>query len=121
MGDAAVTSGVVPAGGAVAEPAGGDGDAAPKVTIAAVEELLVKEFPPPAKMEVKDVSGGCGTSFKLSLVSTAFEGHRLLARQRLVYAALAPVMPDIHAVMMTLKTPAQVEGAAAAAAPAPAP
>lgn len=50
MGDAAVTSGVVPAGGAVAEPAGGDGGAAPKVTIAAVEELLVKEFPPPAKM-----------------------------------------------------------------------
>lgn len=67
------------------------------------------------------MSGGCGTSFKLTVVSPAFEGHRLLARQRLVYAALAPVMPDIHAVLMTLKTPAQVEGAAAAAATAPAP
>lgn len=95
----------------------------PHFRVDATRAVRLPILPPSATstQEVKDVSGGCGTSFKLSLVSTAFEGHRLLARQRLVYAALASVMPDIHAVMMTLKTPAQVEGAAAAVAPAPAP
>jgi len=56
----------------------------------------------------------------MQVVSTAFEGLRLLARQRLVYDALASVMPSIHAVVMTCKTPAQVAAAAAAAAAAPA-
>ncbi|GAB0493586.1 hypothetical protein MMPV_004871 [Pyropia vietnamensis] len=101
---------------------GGDGGAAvPKVTTATVEKLLAKAFPHAASMGVKDVSGGCGTSFKVTIVSPAFEGHRLLARQRLVYTALAPVMPDIHAVLMTLKTPSQVEAADSAATSAAAP
>ncbi|OSX80180.1 hypothetical protein BU14_0057s0001 [Porphyra umbilicalis] len=95
--------------------------AAPTVTVAAVEDLLLTSALAPTQVEVKDVSGGCGTSFKLNVVSTAFEGQRLLARQRLVYDALATVMPSIHAVIMTCKTPAQVAAAAAAAPAAPAP
>lgn len=98
-----------------------------KPTHAVVPSPAPSPPPPPSAQEVSDVSGGCGTSFKLTVVSTAFEGHRLLARQRLVYTALAPVMPDIHAVLMTLKTPSQVgeaggaAAAAAAAAPPPTP
>lgn len=34
--------------------------------------------------KVVDTSGGCGTSFEISVVSAAFEGKPVLARHRLV-------------------------------------
>lgn len=48
------------------------------------------------------------------MVSAQFEGKRLLERQRLVNAALAGVMPEIHALTMKCLTPAQAAEQAAA-------
>lgn len=50
----------------------------------------------------------CGTSFAVWVVSPAFEGKRLLDRHKAVNAALAPLMPDIHALSIKKsKTPAE--------------
>lgn len=46
---------------------------------------------------VKDTSGGCGASFEIEIVSEQFEGKRLLERHRMVNAALAQEMKEIHA------------------------
>lgn len=58
----------------------------------------------------------CGTSYEVRLVSAAFAGKRLLERHKLVNAALAELMPDIHALSIKkAKTPEEEEAAAAAA------
>ncbi len=52
-----------------------------------------------------------GGHFNVLIVSTRFEGLGALARQRLVYAALADEMRDlIHALSMTCQTPAEYDG-----------
>ncbi|KEH20887.1 BolA family transcriptional regulator [Medicago truncatula] len=47
--------------------------------------------------EVTDISGGCGSSFAVEIVSEQFEGKRLLERHRMVNAALEEEMKEIHA------------------------
>ncbi|KAG9151724.1 hypothetical protein Leryth_002010 [Lithospermum erythrorhizon] len=51
----------------------------------------------PFRLEVIDTSGGCGASFNIEIVSEQFEGKRLLERHRIVNAALAEEMKEIHA------------------------
>ena len=69
-------------------------------------------------MECEDTSDGCGSKFKLTVVSDAFIGLPLLAQQRLVNSALKTngLMDKIHAITMKTKTPeqwAKQQGAAA--------
>ncbi|GFQ07611.1 bola-like protein 2 [Phtheirospermum japonicum] len=54
-----------------------------------------------AQPDVIDTSGGCGASFKIEIVSEQFEGKRLLERHRMVNAALAEEMKQIHALSIT--------------------
>ncbi|MCO5601538.1 hypothetical protein L7F22_055661 [Adiantum nelumboides] len=55
---------------------------------------------PACGSNVVDTSGGCGASFLVEVVSSAFEGTRLLERHRLVNAALAEEMKQIHALSL---------------------
>ncbi|MBJ7264122.1 MAG: BolA family transcriptional regulator [Burkholderiaceae bacterium] len=53
---------------------------------------------------------GDGSHFYATIVSDAFEGKSLVARQRLVNAALGDRMKaEIHALSMKTKTPAEFE------------
>ena len=53
---------------------------------------------------------GDGSHFYATIVSSAFEGKSLVARQRLVNAALGDRMKaEIHALSMKTKTPAEFE------------
>lgn len=57
------------------------------------------------------VSGG-GGHFEIHVVSDAFEGKRILARQRLVYSAITPLMAGTNAPMhavdrMVCQTPTE--------------
>jgi len=63
---------------------------------------------------------GCGTSFEVRVVSAAFAGKRLLERHKLVNAALADLMPDIHALSIKKAKTPEEEAAAGAAVAAPA-
>lgn len=50
-----------------------------------------------------------GGHFKVSLVSSAFKGHKQLERHRLVYAAVAPLMGrGIHALNIVARTPEEM-------------
>ncbi|EXB76036.1 hypothetical protein L484_012189 [Morus notabilis] len=66
------------------------------VTKEQVESSLTSKLSP-SHLEVIDTSGGCGASFAVEIVSTKFEGKRLLERHRLVNAALENEMKEIHA------------------------
>ena len=60
-------------------------------------ELSLKAKLNPSHLEVVDISGGCGASFVVEIVSEQFEGKRLLERHRMVNAALEEEMKQIHA------------------------
>eukprot|EP00897_Mesotaenium_endlicherianum_P001021 jgi/Mesen1/1091/ME000123S00261 len=60
-------------------------------------EATLREKLDASELTVIDTSGGCGASFDVAIVSPQFEGKRLLERHRLVNAALAAEMKDIHA------------------------
>ena len=49
-----------------------------------------------------------GGHYRLTIVSTQFEGKKTMERHRMVHAALASLMPNgIHALSITAKTPEQ--------------
>ena len=88
-------------------------------------EALLRERLAAAHVEVLDEShlhaghagaaGGAG-HYRALVVSPRFEGLALVARQRLVYAALAELMPaEIHALALRTLTPAQWQAGAARA------
>ncbi len=81
-----------------------------------IRATLQREFAP-TSLEILDDSarhaGHAGARegghFKVSLVSTAFQGRAQLERHRLVYAAVAPLMGrGIHALNIVARTPEEV-------------
>ncbi|MBM65831.1 MAG: BolA family transcriptional regulator [Myxococcales bacterium] len=60
------------------------------------------------------------THWRVTLVSAAFEGQGLVARHRLIYAALGDEMRDgIHALSMDLMSPAEFEATGGQLPPSP--
>ncbi|OGE48405.1 hypothetical protein PENARI_c029G09501 [Penicillium arizonense] len=58
-------------------------------------------------VEVEDLSGGCGQAFQAVIVSPQFESKTMLARHRLVNAALKDEIAAIHAWTPKCYTPEQ--------------
>lgn len=73
----------------------------------------------PTVLDLKDVSyqhaghveGGNGeeSHFDLEIVADAFDGLNLVKRHKLVYMMLGDVMPRIHALQISAKTPAELQ------------
>jgi len=72
----------------------------------------IRKAMPDAVVEIVDRTGTMD-HFRVSIVSTAFEGKNLLDRQRFVYNALDEPMKDgrIHALELKSITPNEVEAA----------
>uniref|UniRef100_A0A0G4FVB4 BolA-like protein n=1 Tax=Chromera velia CCMP2878 TaxID=1169474 RepID=A0A0G4FVB4_9ALVE len=83
--------------------------------MASTEQVQTKltEALKPSVLKVIDQSGGCGAAFHAIVVSEAFEGQRLLQRQRMVNDAIKAEMAEIHAFTMKCYTPAEFEKAQA--------
>ena len=47
--------------------------------------------------------------FELQIVAEAFDGLNLVKRHKLVYMLLGEIMPKIHALQISAKTPAEIE------------
>lgn len=77
------------------------------ITVASIEEQLrtSNDLGPVSHIEVMDTSNGCGFSFSLYIVSTAFEGISMLHQQRLVHKALGDTVHKLHALSMKCRTP----------------
>jgi stress-induced morphogen len=71
-----------------------------------IKQKLFAEFKPEF-MTLEDTSDGCGSKFKLILVSTAFDGKGLLDRQRSVNKCLEDEMKIVHALQMKTWTSTQ--------------
>jgi BolA family transcriptional regulator, general stress-responsive regulator len=94
------------------------------VSVAAIIESKLTAALHPLRLEIVDESArhaghaamhghagqGGETHFRLVIVAPIFEGQSRLARQRMVYGALAEELASgVHAIAMTTLTPAEAE------------
>lgn len=69
-------------------------------------EAMIKAELPDAQVEVQDLTGG-GDHYQVTVVSSQFEGKRLVQQHQLVYGALNEAMSSeaIHALALKTSTP----------------
>ena len=58
-------------------------------------------------VEVEDISGGCGSMYRILVVSDKFDGVRPVQQHRMVHDVLKAEIGDMHGLTVTTKTPAQ--------------
>ena len=61
-----------------------------------MESILRDELVPVNHVVVEDISGGCGSMYKMLVVSDEFEGLNKVKQHRLVQRALATEIADMH-------------------------
>jgi len=71
------------------------------VTKEIIETTLTNKLQP-IYLNVEDTSGGCGAKFAVEIVSSQFDGKRLLDRHRMVNSALAEELKGIHALSLKM-------------------
>ncbi|KAL2064210.1 hypothetical protein VTL71DRAFT_4704 [Oculimacula yallundae] len=69
-----------------------------------IYELLMKELQP-TRLEVQDISGGCGSMYGIDVVSEKFRGLGMLKQQRLVNDVLGEEIKKWHGVQLKTKAP----------------
>ncbi|KAK9367803.1 bola protein [Lipomyces kononenkoae] len=57
----------------------------------------------PSKLSVRDISGGCGSMFAISIVSKAFKGVPMIKQHRMVNEILADEIKEWHGVQLNTK------------------
>ena len=65
-------------------------------------EIILRDELGAQHVEIEDISGGCGSMYKMFVVSEEFEGLNQVKKHRLVQRALAAEIADMHG--LTLKT-----------------
>ena len=66
--------------------------------------MLQKELKP-VKLEVQDISGGCGSMYGIEVVSERFRGLSVLKQQRLVNQVLGEEIRGWHGVQLRTSVP----------------
>ncbi|KAG0149343.1 hypothetical protein CROQUDRAFT_653635 [Cronartium quercuum f. sp. fusiforme G11] len=72
-----------------------------------LQKKLDEAFPGSLKRQVFDISGGCGQSYEVLIVSDEFKGKGLLAKHRLVNERLKEEIAELHAFSQKTFTPEQ--------------
>ena len=70
-----------------------------------IRRSLLEAFPDAAVM-AEDSTGG-GDHFAVHVTSASFTGHSQVERHQMVYRALAPLMPRIHALQLRTRAPGE--------------
>ncbi|KAI5124779.1 hypothetical protein M0805_005413 [Coniferiporia weirii] len=60
-----------------------------------IQSMLTERFNP-SRLQVEDVSGGCGTFYAITIASKAFAGIPTVKQHRLVNETLKEVISGIH-------------------------
>ncbi|KAK9374550.1 bola protein [Lipomyces chichibuensis] len=57
----------------------------------------------PSKLSVRDISGGCGSMFAISIVSKSFKGVSMIQQHRMVNEVLADEIKEWHGVQLNTR------------------
>jgi len=66
---------------------------------------MIKDGLQPTKLEVQDISGGCGSMYALDIVSDQFKDLPIIKQHRLVNKVLGEEMKKWHGVQLKTKAP----------------
>ncbi|KAJ3025033.1 UNVERIFIED_CONTAM: hypothetical protein HDU68_007542 [Siphonaria sp. JEL0065] len=66
---------------------------------------LLKAALTPSKLNVKDVSGGCGAMYAVEVASEQFKGQTLVKQHRMVVAAIEKEIKSAHGVQIKTEVP----------------
>ncbi|KAF2717923.1 bola-like protein [Polychaeton citri CBS 116435] len=66
---------------------------------------MLKEGLGPEKLEVQDISGGCGSMYGIDVVSDKFKGLPVIKQHRLVNQVLGEEIKKWHGVQLKTKAP----------------
>ncbi|KAI8619248.1 bola protein [Chytriomyces sp. MP71] len=66
---------------------------------------ILKEKLTPAKLNVKDISGGCGAMYAVEVSSAAFKGQTLVKQHRMVVAAIEKEIKAAHGIQVKTEVP----------------
>ncbi|ERS98671.1 hypothetical protein HMPREF1624_05458 [Sporothrix schenckii ATCC 58251] len=67
-------------------------------------DLLVAAFEP-HELNVRDISGGCGSMYGIEICSERFRGANMLKQQRMVNGALGDLIKGWHGVQLKTRVP----------------
>ncbi|KAG5362953.1 Altered inheritance of mitochondria protein 1 [Yarrowia sp. B02] len=67
-----------------------------------ISQMLTDEFKP-VSLDVRDISGGCGSMFAIQIVSDQFKGIPMVKQHRLVNALLADEIKQWHGLQLVTK------------------
>ncbi|GAA5968114.1 hypothetical protein JCM8115_001744 [Rhodotorula mucilaginosa] len=79
------------------------------VTSEALESKIRASWPDVTHVQVFDVSGGCGASYEVVIVSPSFAGKTTLKKHREVNDKLKEEIAELHAFTQKTFTPEQFE------------
>jgi stress-induced morphogen len=66
---------------------------------------LLQEHLQPTQLQVRDVSGGCGSMYALEVVSERFRGLPIIKQHRLVTGVLRDQIADWHGLQLKTRAP----------------
>mmetsp|Transcript_36 Transcript_36/g.125 ORF Transcript_36/g.125 Transcript_36/m.125 type:complete len:152 (-) Transcript_36:79-534(-) len=70
-------------------------------------ESMLRESLGATHVVVVDISGGCGSMYRVEVVSPQFEGVSMVKQHRMVNAVLSSHIADMHGLTINTLTPAQ--------------
>uniref|UniRef100_A0A1B6LRB3 BolA-like protein 3 n=1 Tax=Graphocephala atropunctata TaxID=36148 RepID=A0A1B6LRB3_9HEMI len=72
-----------------------------------IQDILRKNFPSAEYIEVRDVSGGCGAMFEISVITEEFRGLTIVKQHRLINEALKEEIKDMHGLRIHTALPSK--------------
>jgi len=76
-----------------------------KVTERILRERLKKGFPKASRIDIEDISGGCGAMFTVNIESSEFEGLSRVKQHQMVNGILAEEVKVMHGLRITTSVP----------------
>lgn len=76
-------------------------------------EKLNARFPSGSKLQVQDVSGGCGSFFAIEISSPEFKGKSVVKQHKLVNECLKDEIKDIHGLQVSCRVVTGLRGSGA--------
>ena len=70
-----------------------------------IENVLKKSFPKAEKVQVTDISGGCGDMYEICIESFDFKGKRTIEQHKLITNALKDEVSKMHGLRIFTSIP----------------
>ncbi|XP_033124765.1 bolA-like protein 3 [Anneissia japonica] len=70
-----------------------------------IVNVLKSKFPEATKIEVEDISGGCGAMYQVHVESEIFTNKRMVMQHRLVNEALSEEVKEMHGLRISTAVP----------------